>query len=130
MLLRIKPESEIPIYVQLRDQIVSGIASGELKQGDQLPSVRELARDLGVNYHTVNKAYSLLREEGYVKVYGRKGVVVATPAAADAAFIQDTEAKLKKIIAEARAKGMAPGELTKLMEKLEDAAERGGTNNE
>ena len=130
MLLKIKPESETPIYVQLRDQIVHGVASGELNPGDPLPSVREFARDLGVNYHTVNKAYSLLRDEGYVKVYGRKGVVVAKPAAADAEFIRDIEAKMKKIISEAKAKGMAPDELIRLMEKLISAAEKGGTKYE
>ena len=116
MLLRIKPESDIPIYIQVRDQIVAGVASEELRPGDPLPSVRELARDIGVNYHTVNKAYSLLRDEGYVKVYGRKGVVVASPPAADAAFVRDVKAQLEKIMAEASSKGMAPDKIVTMAE--------------
>ena len=117
MLLKIKPESDIPIYLQLRDQVVSGIATGGLKPGDPLPSVREFARDLGVNYHTVNKAYALLRDEGYVNVYGRKGAVIAEPPEADEAFIKDIEEKLKKIIAEAKSKGMDAGEVVRIAEK-------------
>jgi len=118
MLLQIKPESDTPIYMQVRDQIVGGVASGELKPGDPLPSVREFARDLGVNYHTVNKAYALLRDEGYVHIYGRKGVVIAKPPEADAAFVKDIEEKLAKLIAEAKSKGMRPDEVVKLAEKI------------
>ena len=123
MLITIKLESETPIYQQLRDQIVGGIASGELKQGDSLPSVRELARDIGVNYHTVNKAYSLLREEGYVKIFGRKGAVVAEPPEADEAFIRDIKEKLLKIIAEAKSKGLNPGEIMRYTAEMVKATE-------
>jgi DNA-binding transcriptional regulator YhcF (GntR family) len=118
MLLQIKPESDTPIYLQLRDQIVAGVASGELEPGAPLPSVREFARDLGVNYHTVNKAYALLRDEGYVNVYGRRGVYVAKPPVADEAYIEEVEAKLRKLIAEAKAKGMAPDDIVKLADRL------------
>lgn len=124
MLLKIRPASETPIYLQLRDQIVAGIAAGELSPGDPLPSVREFARDLGVNYHTVNKAYALLRDEGYVNVYGRKGVAVAEPPAADEAFVRDIEEKLTKIMAEAKSKGMAAEEVARLACAL---TEGGGT---
>ena len=132
MLIQIRPESDIPIYIQLRDQIVAGVASGELCTGDPLPSVRELARDIGVNYHTVNKAYLLLRDEGYVKVYGRKGVVVASPPAADAAFVCDVEAQLEKIMAEAGSKGMAPDRIVTLAEavaaRYQARHQKGGKN--
>ena len=123
MLLKIKPESDTPIYLQLRDQIVEGIASRELKSGDPMPSVREFARDLGVNYHTVNKAYALLRDEGYVKVYGRRGVAVSEPPMADAAYIRDIEEKLQKIISEAKSKGMEPGEVARLAARLAEEGE-------
>jgi len=116
--------------MQVRDQIVGGVASGELKTGDPLPSVRELARDLGVNYHTVNKAYALLRDEGYVRIYGRKGVVVTKPPEADAAFVKDVEEKLAKLIAEAKSKGMKPGEVVRLAIKLTGDAEKGENQNE
>ncbi len=79
MLLRVSSTSEKPLYQQLRDQIVEGIAVGELLPGEKLPSVRSLATDLGINLHTVNKAYAVLRDEGYVAMRGRSGAVVSTP---------------------------------------------------
>ena len=81
MLIGVDLLSEEPIYQQIRSQIVHGIATGELVAGDSLPSVRSLAGDLGVNMHTVNKAYALLRDEGYVVMKRRSGAVVADRAA-------------------------------------------------
>ncbi len=69
--------SEEPIYQQIRAQVIQAIATGELSPGDPLPSVRSLARDLGVNLHTVNKAYAVLRDEGYLIMRGRSGAFVA-----------------------------------------------------
>lgn len=73
MFLQIEPHSDVPIYTQLTQQIIEGIASGQLKSGESLPSVRALAADLGVNMHTVNKSYHELGEEGddthYPKVW-------------------------------------------------------------
>ena len=81
MILRIDQASPDPIYLQIRNQIVEGIARGELVAGDSLPSVRALASDLGINLHTVNKAYAVLRDEGYVAMRGRSGAFIARPAA-------------------------------------------------
>lgn len=83
MLLKIDAGSRLPIYRQIHDQIVSGIAHGALAPGDSLPSVRSLASDIGVNLHTVNKAYACLRDEGYIDMRGRRGAVVASPSSAD-----------------------------------------------
>ncbi len=80
MLLDIDLASQEPIFKQIRSQIVSAIATGELSPGDPLPSVRSLAGDLGVNMHTVNKAYAVLRDEGYVVMRGRSGAVIADTA--------------------------------------------------
>lgn len=77
MLLRIDFTSQEPIYLQIRSQIVHAVATGELQAGDALPSVRSLAGDLGVNMHTVNKAYAVLRDEGYVTMRGRSGAYIA-----------------------------------------------------
>lgn len=85
MFIHIDQGGQTPIYRQLRDQIVAGIASGELSPGDQLPSVRALGTDLGINLHTVNKAYALLRDEGHLVMRGRLGARVAAPAGSDAA---------------------------------------------
>ena len=65
------------IYLQLRDQIIRGIATSHFQEGDMLPSVRQLADTIGINMHTVNKAYTVLKQEGYVKVDRRRGVMVA-----------------------------------------------------
>lgn len=64
------------IYLQLCNQIILGIAADRIKEGDSLPSVRQLADDVGINMHTVNKAYSILRREGFVKLDRRKGAVI------------------------------------------------------
>ena len=77
MVIRIDQSDEAPIYLQIRDQIIEGVARGELSPGDSLPSVRQLAADLGINLHTVNKAYAVLRDEGYVAMRGRKGAFIA-----------------------------------------------------
>lgn len=77
MILRIDQTSPDPVYLQIRDQIVGAIARGELLPADRLPSVRALASDLGVNLHTVNKAYAVLRDEGYLLMRGRSGATVA-----------------------------------------------------
>ena len=77
MIVRISHASDVPLYMQIRDQLVEAIACGELVAGDGLPSVRRLASDLGINLHTVNKAYALLRDEGYLVMRGRSGAFVA-----------------------------------------------------
>lgn len=80
MVLKVDFASDEPIYRQIRTQIVHAVAAGELSPGDQLPSVRALASDLGVNMHTVNKAYAVLRDEGYVAMRGRSGAYIADAA--------------------------------------------------
>lgn len=80
MIVRIDQKSNEPLYLQLRSQIIASIAQGDLEPGDALPSVRSLASDLGINLHTVNKAYAVLRDEGYVVMRGRSGAYVADPA--------------------------------------------------
>ena len=77
MILEIDPRSEEPIYLQLRKQIIIGIARGELKPNEQLPTVRQFADELGVNTMTVSKGYQQLREEGYLITDRRKGTLVA-----------------------------------------------------
>ena len=77
MILRIDFDSEVPIYVQIKNQVIEGIARGEIEGDEELPSVRALAEDIGVNMHTVNKAYTMLKEEGYIKIDRRKGAIVS-----------------------------------------------------
>ena len=75
--IQIDFNSDEAIYIQLRNQIILGIATSVIQEGDSLPSVRQLAGDIGINMHTVNKAYSLLRQEGFLTIDRRKGAVIA-----------------------------------------------------
>ena len=77
MILEVDFNSEEAIYMQLRNQIILGIATSRLQDGDTLPSVRQMAECIGINMHTVNKAYSLLRQEGFVTIDRRRGAVIS-----------------------------------------------------
>ena len=77
MFIEIDFSSDEAIYMQLRNQIILGIATSRFQEGDMLPSVRQLADTIGINMHTVNKAYTVLKQEGYVKVDRRKGAMIA-----------------------------------------------------
>ena len=80
MYLEIDFNSDEAFYVQLCNQIIIGIATSKLQEGDALPSVRQLADEIGINMHTVNKAYALLRQEGYIRLDRRTGAVIAVDA--------------------------------------------------
>ena len=77
MVIEIDFNSQEALYLQLRNQIILGIATARFREGDALPSVRQLADDIGINMHTVNKAYTVLKQEGFVKMDRRKGAVIA-----------------------------------------------------
>ena len=77
MFIEIDFNSDEAIYVQLMNQIILGIATSRLQEGDTLPSVRQMADTIGINMHTVNKAYTLLKQEGFVSIDRRRGAVVA-----------------------------------------------------
>ena len=77
MILKIDFNSDEAICIQLRNQIIMGIATDMIREGDTLPSVRQMADHIGINMHTVNKAYSVLRQEGFVKLDRRRGAVVS-----------------------------------------------------
>ena len=77
MIIKIDFKSEEALYIQLRNQIILGIATSTIQEGDALPSVRQLAEDIGINMHTVNKAYALLRQEGILTIDRRRGAIIA-----------------------------------------------------
>lgn len=79
MLFRLDFQSAVPIYRQIRDQVVLAVAQGELTPGERLPTTRALAEDAGVNVMTVSKAYQLLKAEGYLVTDRRAGAVVRAP---------------------------------------------------
>ncbi|MGL5749479.1 MAG: GntR family transcriptional regulator [Paraclostridium sp.] len=76
MILNLDFNSDVPIYTQIVEEIIKAIASGDLKINESLPSVRNMAGEIGVNLHTVNKSYNLLKDEGYINVDRRKGAIV------------------------------------------------------
>ncbi|MEG0133822.1 MAG: GntR family transcriptional regulator [Terrisporobacter sp.] len=78
MILNLDFNSDVPIYTQIREQIIKSIANGDLKTNESLPSVRNMAEEIGVNLHTVNKSYNLLKDEGYINIDRRKGAMVNT----------------------------------------------------
>ena len=94
-------DSDEAIYVQLCNQIIYGIATDQYHNGDSLPSVRSLADMIGINMHTVNKAYGILRQEGYVKLDRRRGAVISV--SADKQMILD---KMKEAFAVVVARGI------------------------
>ena len=77
MIIEIDFNSDEALYIQLRNQIVIGIATSRFHEGEALPSVRQLADTIGINMHTVNKAYTVLKQEGFVKVDRRRGAIIA-----------------------------------------------------
>ena len=117
MIIEIDFNSDEALYLQLRNQIIMGIATSQFQEGDSLPSVRQLAELVGINMHTVNKAYTVLKQEGYLKVDRRRGAVIAV----DADRMR-TLAVLKKqlqvILAESSCKNIAKEEIHALIEEI------------
>lgn len=106
MIIELDMNSSTPIYVQLRNQIVMGIGRGELKLGESLPTVRQLAQDIGVNTMTVNKAYQILKTEGYIKIDRRHGAIVSDNIDMDIVFREKLENELELLLSEAAINGM------------------------
>ena len=77
MIVEIDFNSDEAYYVQLCNQIILGIATDRIREGEVLPSVRQMADRIGINMHTVNKAYAVLRQEGFVKLDRRPGAILS-----------------------------------------------------
>ncbi|MCL2631656.1 MAG: GntR family transcriptional regulator [Coriobacteriia bacterium] len=106
MFISIEPESDVPIYLQLRNQVVKAMVTGHLVPGDALPSVRQLARDLGINLHTVNKAYQLLETQGYLHIFSRRGARLTAPPNYSDDYIQNLEQSLLHLYIDAQSQGI------------------------
>lgn len=104
MVIAIDEFSSIPIYMQIRDQIVMGISDGRLREGDQLPTVRGLALEIGINTMTISKAYQILKQEGYIVTDRRSGARVA--AGKSTVLKEESLHLLKRIASEAKLSGM------------------------
>ncbi|MDO5294843.1 MAG: GntR family transcriptional regulator [bacterium] len=119
MIVRIDFNSDEALYMQLYNQIIIGIANSEIREGENLPSVRDLADDIGINMHTVNKAYGILRQEGYLKLDRRRGAVIAIDADAFKAKME-LEEKLKVLLAKAACRGVKREEIHGLIDGIYD----------
>ena len=119
MLLKIDFESEEALYIQLCNQIIMGIATDTLHEGDSLPSVRQLAEEIGINMHTVNKAYAVLRQEGFLRLDRRRGAVVALDLDKLRAYAEMKE-NLARIIARGICKEIRRDEVHALVDQIYD----------
>lgn len=118
MIISLDTLSSIPIYVQLRNQIVLGIGRGELKSGESLPTVRQMAKDAGINTMTVNKTYQILKTEGFIEIDRRSGAFVSKSQRMDKDFEEKLESDLTLLMAEASVKGMDKEDFLKLCERV------------
>ena len=115
MIITIDETASEPLYKQIHDQVIAGIATGQLEPGMSLPSVRSLASDLGINLHTVNKAYAILREEGYLKLDRRKGAVISVETLEKQQELASIQENLRMLVAEAVCKGVTEDEMNRLI---------------
>ena len=117
MFIEIDFNSDEAIYMQLRNQIILGIATSQFQEGDMLPSVRQLAENIGINMHTVNKAYTVLKQEGYVKVDRRKGAMIALDIDRIRA-LDEVRRELQVTLAKASCKNISREEVHALIDEI------------
>lgn len=117
MFIQIDFDSDEAIYLQLCNQIIMGIATDLLQEGDSLPSVRQLAETIGINMHTVNKAYTILKEEGFLTVDRRRGAVIYIDKEKMRALSTLRE-DLKIVLAKASCKNITREEVHSLIDEI------------
>ena len=120
MIVEIDAKSSVPIYQQLKIALIAGILSGQMKEGERLRSVRELAGDLGINLHTVHKVYGILADEGYIEMTRNKGAIVAVPPAIDSEGMAQFERVLLPVVIEMRARNIERAHYDAVMDRLWD----------
>ena len=119
MLIKIDFQSDEALYIQLRNRIILGIATSTLHEGDVLPSVRQLAEDIGINMHTVNKAYSVLRQEGFVTIDRRRGAIVSLDVDKLQA-LDEMQKNLRVLLAKGRCKNITRQEIHDMVDEIFD----------
>ena len=118
MIINLNMNSDVPIYVQLRNEIVMGIGRGELKRGESIPTVRQMAADIGVNTMTVNKAYKILKDEGYIEIDRRHGAKVNPSINLSFEFKEKLESELELLVAESVLKGISKEEFLNMFNSV------------
>ena len=117
MVIEIDFHSDEAIYVQLCNQIILSIASSQVREGEQLPSVCQLAETIGINMHTVNKAYAILQREGFLKIDRRRGAVVAVDIDKLRA-LSEAKTELSIVLARAICKDISRDEIHRLVDEI------------
>ncbi len=117
MIIILQDGSEVPVFKQIRNQIVMGISDGRLKPGEKLPTVRALAEEIGINSMTVNKAYQLLKQEGYIMTDRRNGVRVKESFSLTPELSAEAKEQLKQLISEARIRGISRDAFVEVVDK-------------
>ena len=120
MIVEIDFNSEEALYIQLINQIIIGIATDQIREGDTLPSVRQLADNIGINMHTVKKAYSVLKQEGFLRVDRRRGAVIALDTD-KMRTISEMRRDLSVILARGVCKNVSREEVHNLVDSIYDA---------
>ena len=118
MIIQIDFKSDEAIYVQLQNQIIMGIATDMLREGDMLPSVRQMAETVGINMHTVNKAYTVLKQDGFIRL-GRRGAVIAVDADKAQAIVKMRK-RLRIVLAKGCCKNISRQEVHALVDDIFD----------
>lgn len=118
LLIELDMSSETPIYIQLRNQIVIGIAYGNLAPGDSLPTVRQMAQDTEINAMTVSKAYNLLKNEGFIEIDRRHGATVSKNSNISEEYKNRIYSELELIIAECKINGLSKNKIVTICENL------------
>lgn len=117
MIFSIDFNSDEALYMQLCNQIIMCIANEQIKEGDSLPSVRQLADSIGINMHTVNKAYTVLRQEGYIKLDRRHGAIISLNEDKLRAM-QELSDEMRVIVAKAVCKNISPDEIHAMVDEV------------
>jgi len=118
-----------PIYLQIVEQIRQKVANGELKPGDQLPTVRQLAAELRVNFNTVARAYRLLDEAGLISTqHGRGTFIWETPSPEKMQAIrqQGLESLTRRYLAAAAQLGCTPPEIARMVNQMLEQWQQSG----
>ena len=125
MFLEIDFKSDLPIYEQIRRGIIIGLAKEQIKPGDKLPSVRDMAENIGINLHTVNKAYKLLEADGVLTMDRRYGSLISENVNPMESYDEGKiESELDLLIAIAKLKGLNKEEfIDYINKKWEDTNE-------
>lgn len=118
MYITINIKSEIPIYQQIYDNIIAGIVTGELREGTILPSARQLSANLGVNLHTINKAYNLLKTDGFLEINRKKQFVVQIKNDKNTDFVHRWKEEEMRMINRALANGMNENEIITIFKSI------------